>query len=143
MEDTEIYSDGPEREIDELMSSIKDMKDLYFISQLMLAELSDSDSKFRLPAELMLLLDRRNLNILLNYYEGETIRIPTREEFHEMLQMMIIYYNIEILHRSLGKAMYYAGIKQTASKGTWTKYTKFRDSLSKYKLPNVVEDINE
>lgn len=129
-------AEGPNQEVDILLRSVQDMGDLYFVAQLILAKLEPSD-KNRMLAELSYLLDSQSFINLLWYFEGQTIRIPTRDELKEVLQLMSIYYHYNILEKTWKDSLLAVGIPYDAKlyKRTWTKYHRFLRSLESAKLP--------
>lgn len=138
----------PDAEVDSLLKSIRDMGDMYFVSQLLLAKLEQSKSNNRVIAELAYLLDNKSFMNLLLYFEGETIRIPTRAELKEVLQMMMIYYNYQILKKPWKQALQDLGIPYDYReyRKLWTRYWRFIRSLAPVKLPKDLkseEDNNE
>lgn len=129
-------SEGPNQEVDALMKSIKDMGDLYFVAQLVLAKLEPSN-KNGMIAELSYLLDSQSFINLLWYFEGQTIRIPTRDELRQVLQMMSIYYYFEIMEKPWKEALQSTGIPcdRIEYKRMWSKYRKFMKSIESARLP--------
>lgn len=129
-------AEGPNAEVDSLLKNIQDMGDLYFVAQLILSKLEPSD-KNRMIAELSYLLDTQSFINLLWYFEGETIRIPTRAELKEVLQMMMIYYHHQVLDKTWKNSLLDVGIPYDSHYygRMWNRYQKFLKSLSSAELP--------
>lgn len=66
------------------------MDDVYSLILFALFRLKD-DAKYSALSELAYILDRKSLINLLQYYGGLTIKIPTEEEFKNILDGLIIY----------------------------------------------------
>lgn len=122
--------------VESLLNNIKDMGDLYFVVLLILSKMEGA-SKYSMISELSYLLDSQSFINLLWYFEGQTIRIPTREELTEALQMMSIYYNYHILEKPWKDSLLEVGFPNDKKlhNRTWTKYKKFLKSLESVELP--------
>lgn len=129
-------SEGTNLAVESLLNNIKDMGDLYFIVLLILSKMEGA-SKYSMISELSYLLDSQSFINLLWYFEGQTIRIPTREELTEALQMMSIYYNYHILEKPWKDSLLAVGFPNDKKlhNRTWTKYKKFLKSLESVELP--------
>lgn len=129
-------TEGPNAEVDSLLKNIQDMGDLYFVAQLILSKLEPSD-KNRMIAELSYLLDTQSFINLLWYFEGETIRIPTRAELKEVLQMMMIYYHHQVLGKTWKDSLMDVGIPYDSHYygRMWNRYQRFLKTLSSAELP--------
>lgn len=122
--------------VEHLLNDVKDMGDLYFLVLLILSKMEKS-SKYSMMSELSYLLDSQSFINLLWYYEGQTIRVPTREELSEALKMMLIYYHYHILEKPWRDSLLAVGYpddKRLHNK-TWTKYKKFLRELENIELP--------
>lgn len=129
-------SEGPDAEVDSLFKNIQDMGDLYFVAQLILSKLEPSD-KNHMIAELSYLLDTQSFINLLWYFEGQTIRIPTRAELKEVLTMMSIYYQFQVLGKTWKDALLAVGIPYDSHYygRMWNRYHKFLKTLESAQLP--------
>lgn len=122
--------------VENLLNNVKDMGDLYFIVLLILSKMEGS-SKYSVMSELAYLLDSQSFINLLWYYEGQTIRIPTRAELTEALQMMSIYYQYHILEKPWKDSLLAVGYPNDKNlhNRTWTKYKRFLRSIENVELP--------
>jgi len=123
----------------DLLSSIRDSSELYYLSLLILS--SQIGSKSVLP-ELLFLLDERSVNKLLFYYGGEEIRIPTISEFRDQLYGILIYYYYDIQGNSWKKSIELMGIEYSGELSY--KLGRLRkdviDSLRDIKVPNAISE---
>lgn len=127
-------SENPSSEIDTLLKNIKDTNDLYFISLVILGKLVDS-TKYSMLSELSYLLDSQSFLNLLFYFEGMTIRIPTRQELKTCLTLISLYYNYDVLKYNWKESLSNVGIKKEDSHEYWKQYKKFRKELENVKFP--------
>lgn len=129
-------AEEPNSDIENLLKNVQDMGDLYFVAQLVLSKLEPSH-KNGMVAELSYLLDTQSFINLLWYFEGETIRIPTRDELKEVLQMMSIYYHYQVLGKTWKDALIDVGIPYDSHLygRMWNRYHKFMKTLDNVELP--------
>lgn len=132
-------NEGTNSSVENLLNNVKDMGDLYFIVLLILSKMEGS-SKYGLMSELAYLLDSQSFINLLWYYEGQTIRIPTRDELTEALQMMSIYYQYHLLGKPWKDSLLAVGYPNDKKlhNRTWTKYKRFLKSIENVDLPKVM-----
>lgn len=137
-------NDDKSYEVDELFKNVQDMGDLYFISLLILSQMEGKSEDSPL-AELSYLLDSQSFMNLLWYFEGQTIRIPTRDELKDVLQMMLLYYYYDIKDMSWFDAVDSLGLDhkdRKLSHRLWKKYLEFIKILKDVKLPNKLKGDN-
>lgn len=130
--------EGPSSEVDSLLKNVQDMGDLYFVALLVLAKLEPSSkNQNHMIAELSYLLDTQSFINLLWYFEGETIRIPTRDELKEVLTMMSLYYQHEVLGKVWKDACSAVGLEGNSHYvgKIWNRYQKFKKTLNSVQLP--------
>lgn len=126
-------------EVESLLNNVKDMGDLYFIALLLLSKMEGS-SKYSMMSELAYLLDSQSFINLLWYYEGQTIRIPTRAELKDILQMMNVYYHYHVLEETWKDSLLNSGFPNDKKlhNRTWTRYKKFLKNLESVELPKAL-----
>lgn len=56
-------------------------------------------------SELAYILDKPNLLLLLEYFGGTTIRIPTKEELQTVISTLLVYQYVNIEHMTYTKAI--------------------------------------
>ena len=95
--------EGSERvqDLTSLINSVKDTSDLYYLS-LMISSTQISNS---ILPELIFLLKEEAFQNLLTYYGGQTITIPTLQEFRNYLYGILIYYYYDMKHMSWNEAL--------------------------------------
>ena len=80
--------------INELVSKLK-KPDIYSLICGFLFELKE-DPKYSTLCELAYLLDIESLLNLMKYYEGQEIKIPTRREFKDCIQLLLLFQYFEV-----------------------------------------------
>lgn len=82
-------------------------------------------------SELSYILDSDNFMKFLRYYEGKTIKVPTRDEFLEIVNALLIYNMVNLEEVPLSEAI--ASIDpNTDVKSVKETYYKLCDILDKY-----------
>lgn len=124
-----------------IIDNISNDTDLYFVIMMVLSSLH-KDSQYGSVADLVYLLDSKSFSNLLYYFEGQTLKIPTRAEFTFLLNLLKLYYYNQYLGNSLKES-----IKLCKLYGDTTKYVKsyneLLDTIPYMKFPTIMEDQNE
>ena len=89
---------------DNISDKIHNLSDFYFIVHLIINKLSDNKDRKIIP-ELCYLLDKKSLLNLITYFEGETITIPTKEEIIDSINLIELYYQINIKKVNINDAI--------------------------------------
>lgn len=89
---------------DNISDKINNLSDFYFIVHLIINKLSDNKDRKIIP-ELCYLLDKKSLLNLITYFEGETITIPTKEEIIDSINLIELYYQINIKKVNINDAI--------------------------------------
>lgn len=89
---------------DNISDKIHNLSDFYFIVHLIINKLSDNKDRKIIP-ELCYLLDKKSLLNLITYFEGETITIPTKEEIIDSINLIELYYQINIKKVTINDAI--------------------------------------
>ena len=76
-------------DLNKYLSEVTDLSDLYYVALIVLSNLKSKE--YSNIAELSILLDRANFDNLLNYYQGESIKVPTKSEFKSVMESISIY----------------------------------------------------
>lgn len=106
-----------------------DKTDIYSLILFMIYKIKDIPECSTL-SELCYILDNENLINLLDYYGGSTIRIPTKEEFQQVVDILLLYEEINIENIPFEDATKEIGIKN--NKDTKDLYTKISNLLKDY-----------
>lgn len=121
----------------DLLESITSNSDLYYIALILLSAFNKKGYK-KIP-ELALVLDEDNLMRFLDMYGGQTLQIPTKEEFSRYLKAIAVYYYTEIKGWTTQKAM--SEVHATTESGVYYDKDKIAKFLSELKVPEL--DDNE
>lgn len=110
-------------------------QDVYSVLCAYLYELKDIP-EYALFSELAYLLDSKSFVNLITYMEGQTIKIPSMEEFQTCIKVLLLlqYNKIEGLSwkESLGKA----GFDTSEGRSAQNKLNKLVSTLTKYNYGN-------
>jgi hypothetical protein len=82
-------------------------------------------------SELAYILDKESLFNFLEYYGGTTIRVPTLEEFNQIIRALILYQAVNLEGVEFNKA--FKGLEsEFQNNGTKETYFKIVEILDKY-----------
>lgn len=87
-------------------------------------------------SELCYLLDVESFMKLLKYFGGQTIKIPTKEEFSDIIQVLLLYQYAEIEKRPWKDAVALAGYDSNRGKSAKNKLEKLKETFEKYNFGN-------
>ena len=87
-------------------------------------------------SELCYLLDVDSFLRLIKYFNGQTITIPTKEEFAETIQILLLYQYAEVEKRPWKDALALAGFDSNRGKGAHNKLDKLIETFEKYNFGN-------
>lgn len=63
------------------------------------------NSDYAVIANFILLFDYKDIITLLNYYQGETIKIPKKYELYNLIDALLLYNNIDSNYKDLDEAI--------------------------------------
>lgn len=63
------------------------------------------DPDYAVIANLVLLFEYKDIITLLNYYQGETIKIPKKYELYNLIDALCLYSNIDSNYKNLDEAI--------------------------------------
>lgn len=126
-----------------LDDSFLDREDSYYMMLLLLYTVTD-DPKYSVLAELIYLLDRESFTNFFKYYEGQTIKIPTKEEMIDafgMLQAFQLKYIDKMKWSDVAKTL---GLNGSQSRTYDMKTMLFKQIVDKknYKIGGVIDNAN-
>lgn len=109
------------------MAEILNKQDTYGVL-LAAIQFSEVNEDFRILADLIYLLDEKTFKRFLSLYEGQTIKIPTRQQFTEMLRILLFhaYTTTEGLTRE--EAFKKLNISKTNQKSFLRVYRTFKEA---------------
>ena len=110
-------------------------KDVYSILCSFLYEMK-SIPEYSLISELCYLLDVDSFMKLIRYFKGQTITIPTEEEFCEATKVLMLYNYSEVEKRPWKDALALAGFSSSSGKLAHNKLDKLKDTIKKYNFGN-------
>ena len=120
--------------ISEILSNFK-KQDVY---SLMLSFLYDLRQvpEYTLLSELCYALDKESLFNMINAFDGQKIQIPTKKEFSEVLQILMLYQYYVVEGRPWKDALAEAHIDSSSGKAAHNKIEKMKELLTKYNYGN-------
>lgn len=87
-------------------------------------------------SELAYVLDKENLLKLCEYFGGLTIRIPTIEEFEDVVHSLLLYQYVDIDHKTFDEALKIIGDRTKDVRIIKRNYNKIKQLLEKYTFTN-------
>lgn len=87
-------------------------------------------------SELCYLLDINSFLNLLKYFEGQTIKIPTKEEFAEVVQILLLFQYYEIEKRPWKDCIKLVGLDTCNGKMAHNKLDRFKKTMQQYNFGN-------
>lgn len=92
--------------------------------------------EYTILSELCYLLDVESFMKFVKYFGGQTIKVPTKEEFSEVVQILLLYQYYEIEQRPWKDAVELAGFDSNHGKLAKNKLQKLKETLEKYNFGN-------
>lgn len=87
-------------------------------------------------SELAYVLDKDNLLRLCEYFGGLTIKIPTIDEFEEIIHSLLLYQYVDIDGKSFDEALKLLGNRATDIRIIKKNYNKIKQILENYTFNN-------
>ena len=121
--------------INELISKMSE-KDIYSVLCGYLYELKNIP-EFTLLSELAFTLDCDSFLQLINCFGGQTIKIPTAEEFKSCYRTLMLLKYYEIEHLDWKDALEPAGYQSSEGRMALNRLNKLKDTLKDYNLDRL------
>lgn len=118
----------------EIISDLQ-QKDVYSILCSLLYDMTKIP-EYSIISELCYILDVDSFMKLIKYFKGQTIRIPTEEEFCEAIKILLLYHYSEIEKRSWKDSLALAGFSSSSGKLAHNKLDKLKETLQSYNVGN-------
>ncbi len=120
--------------INELVSKLR-KPDIYSLICGFLFELKE-DPKYSTLCELAYLLDIESLLNLMKYYEGQEIKIPTRREFKDCIQLLLLFQYFEVEKKDWKESLELSGFNSGNGKRVKSDLEKLKQTMEKYNYGN-------
>ena len=114
------------------LMTLKDV-DLYSLSMFALYKLIDIP-EYSTISELPYILDKNNMLKLCEYFGGRTIRVPTIEELHSLMNLLLLYQYVNIDKMEYSQAVKLIGYDSKELRKVKTIYTKLCKILDNYSI---------
>lgn len=86
--------------------------------------------------ELAYLLNSESFTKLIKHFEGQTIKIPTREEFLTCARVLLLFQYYEIEKKPWKESLLEAGFQSSEGKTAHNQLEKLKDAVTKYNYGN-------
>ena len=120
--------------VNEIISKLQ-KKDIYAVICSFLYDLKDVP-EYSTLSELCYLLDTESFLHLINYCSGQTITIPTKQEFSDLVQVLLLFQFYEIEKRPWKDAVKLAGFSSSKGKAAKNKLDKLKQTIKQYNFGN-------
>jgi hypothetical protein len=94
--------------------------------------------QYSMICELAYLLDTKSFINLIKYFEGQEIKIPTKEEFQSCIKVLLLYVYHEVEGMKWKEALELAGFKTSEGRSAHNKLQKLVDVMNKYNYGNRI-----
>lgn len=117
------------------MTNLKDLKsmDIYSMSMFILYKLTNID-EYSILGELPYILDKDSLLNFCNYFGGRTIKVPTLNELHSVMYLVLLYQYTKIDNVPYNEAVKMIGFKSSELRNVKISYNKICEILDKYQF---------
>lgn len=92
--------------------------------------------EYSILSELVYLMDSKSFINLIKYFEGQTIRIPTKEEFQNTIKVLLLLQYFEIEKKPWKESLQLAGFLTSEGRSAQKKLEKLKNTLQKYNYNN-------
>lgn len=92
--------------------------------------------EYSILSELTYLLDSKSFINLIKYFEGQTVRIPTREEFQSAVKVLLLLQYFEIEKRPWKESLQLAGFQTSEGRSAQKKLDKLKATIKNYNYTN-------
>lgn len=126
--------------IKKTLTTLKDI-DIYSLSMFALYKLTDIP-EYSAISEIPYILDRENMLKFCQYFGGRTIKVPTVEELHSLMYLLLLYQYVNIDHIPYDDAIKLVGYESKDLRQVKSTYNRLCKVLDKYdiKVRNKYED---
>ena len=112
------------------INTLRDM-DIYSMSMFVLYKLTEIP-EYSVNGELPYILDKKNLMNFCNYFGGRTIKVPTLNELHSIMYLLLLYQHTKIEGMDYDAAVKLIGYKTSELRNVKSAYNKICKILDKY-----------
>lgn len=91
---------------------------------------------YSILCELAYLLDSKSFINIIKYFEGQTIKIPTMEEFQSSIKVLLLLQYYEIEKKPWKESLELAGFKSSEGRIAHNKLNKLKSTINKYNYSN-------
>lgn len=120
--------------VNELVSKMSE-QDVYSIMLSLMYDLRKVP-EYTTLSELCYLLDVDSFMKFIRYFGGQTIKVPTKEEFSDVVQILLLFQYYEIEKRPWKDAVALAGFDSNRGKSARNKLDKLKETFEKYNFGN-------
>lgn len=120
--------------ITNLLANFK-KQDVYAVLCAYLFELRELP-EYSTLCELAYLTDVNSFVRLMKYYEGQTIKIPTREEFQSAIRTLLLRQYYEVEQRPWKESLQLAGFQSSEGRAAQNRLNKLKEAISNYNYGN-------
>jgi hypothetical protein len=120
--------------VNDLIGKLRD-SDVYSIMCSLLYDLHEVP-EYSIISELCYLTDVESFENIVQYMAGRTIKIPTKEEFADAIQVLRLFQYAEVEKRPWKDAVVMAGYRTGSGKLAKNKLEKLKATLAKTKIGN-------
>lgn len=92
--------------------------------------------EYSILSELTYLMDSKSFINLIKYFEGQTIRIPTKEEFQSAIKVLLLLQYFEIEKKPWRESLQLAGFQTSEGRSAQKKLDKLKETLNTYNFTN-------
>jgi hypothetical protein len=116
-----------------MKKSINNLKDadIYSLSMFVLYKLIDV-KEYSIMGELPYILDKKNLLNFCNYFGGRTIKVPTLNELHSIMYLLLLYQYTKIENIPYEEAIKLIGYRSSELRQVKTAYNNICKVLDQY-----------
>lgn len=107
--------------------------DIYSMAMFMLYKLIDDD-KYCTLGELPYVLDKKNMLSFCTYFGGQTIKVPTVEEIHSILHIILLYQYVHIDGMTFEEAIRLVGYSSKDTRSIKNLYNRVSKVLENYEF---------
>lgn len=86
--------------------------------------------------ELAYLVDVDSFSNLIKYFEGQTVKIPTREEFQTAIRTLLLLQYYEVEKRPWKESLKEAGFQSSEGRAAQNRLNKLKEAITKYNYGN-------
>lgn len=94
--------------------------------------------QYSIICELAYLLDTKSFINLIKYFEGQEIKIPTREEFQSCIKVLLLYVYHVVEGKKWKESLELAGFQTSEGRSAQNKLRKLDEAIRKYNYGNRI-----